>query len=118
MKAHHLTAFEQMIGAMRQRLRPTKANLFADQLRIYVGLNCAEPNENRLLKMLLLEVSLSLGTRAQADNAMGIDSKVHYRNPGADEGDAEDRQNINVNAFRPMRIVVSDGPSAADYGVR
>jgi hypothetical protein len=59
MKAHHLTAFEQMIGAMRQRLRPTKANLFADQLRIYVGLNCAEMDENHLLKMLLQELSLS-----------------------------------------------------------
>jgi hypothetical protein len=61
MKAERTTAFEQMIAAMRRRLRPTKAHLFADRLRIYVGLNCAETGENRLLKMLLQEVSLSLG---------------------------------------------------------
>jgi hypothetical protein len=61
MKAEHTTAFEQMIATMRQRLRPTKAHLLADRLRIYVGLNCAETDENRLLKMLLQEVSLSLG---------------------------------------------------------
>jgi hypothetical protein len=76
MKAHHLTAFEQMTGAMRQRLRPTKANLFADQLRIYVGLNCAETDENHLLKMLLQELSLSLGHLACGGN-----------NPGQSSGD-------------------------------
>jgi hypothetical protein len=61
MKAEHTTAFEQMIGAMRRRLRPTKAHLLADRLRIYVGLNYPETDENRLLKMLLQEVSPSLG---------------------------------------------------------
>jgi hypothetical protein len=66
MKAHHPAAFEQMIAAMRQRLRPTKAGLFADQLRICVGLNYAETDENRLLKLLLQEVSLSLGTQLAA----------------------------------------------------
>lgn len=35
MKVQHPSAFEQMIAAMRQRLRPTKAHLFADQLRIW-----------------------------------------------------------------------------------
>ena len=30
MKAQHTTAFEQMVLSMRQRLRPTKAYLFAD----------------------------------------------------------------------------------------
>jgi hypothetical protein len=71
MKAHHPTAFEQMIGAMRQRLRPTKANLFADQLRIYVGLNSAEMDENHLLKMLLQELTLSLGHLACGANNLG-----------------------------------------------
>jgi hypothetical protein len=56
MKAEHTTTFEHMTAAMRQRLRPTKAHLFADRLRIYVGLNCAETDENRLLEMLLQEV--------------------------------------------------------------
>jgi hypothetical protein len=63
MKAHDTAAFEQMIAAMRQRLRPTEARLFADQLRICVGLNCTVTDENRLLKMLLQEVSLSLGAQ-------------------------------------------------------
>jgi hypothetical protein len=63
MKAHHLTPFEQMIATMRQRLRPTEASLFADQLRICVGLNCAEKDEKRLLILVLQEVSQSLGTQ-------------------------------------------------------
>jgi hypothetical protein len=63
MKAHHPTPFEQMIATMRQRLRPTEACLFADQLRICVGLNCAETDENRLLKLLLQEVSQPCGTQ-------------------------------------------------------
>jgi hypothetical protein len=62
-KAHHHTGFEQMVTAMRQRLHPTKAYLFADQLRICVGLDCAETDKSRLLKILLQEVSLSLGTQ-------------------------------------------------------
>jgi len=62
MKAHHPTTFEPMIAAMRQRLRPTKAYLFADRLRIYIGLNRAETDDKRLLKILLQEVSLSLGS--------------------------------------------------------
>jgi hypothetical protein len=69
MKAHHSTAFEQMIAAMRQRLRPTKAYLFADQLRICVGLNCVETNESSLLKLLLQEVSLSLGAASTMGSA-------------------------------------------------
>jgi hypothetical protein len=56
MKAQHTTAFEQMVLSMRQRLRPTKAYLFADWLRTYVGLNCGETDEHYLLKMLLQEV--------------------------------------------------------------
>jgi hypothetical protein len=60
-KANHSTPFEQMIAAMRQRLRPTEAYLFADQLRICVGLNRAEADEYRLLKRLLQELSPSLG---------------------------------------------------------
>jgi hypothetical protein len=56
MKAQHTPAFEQMVLSMRQRLRPTKAYLFADWLRTYVGLNCAETDEQYLLKMLLQEV--------------------------------------------------------------
>lgn len=59
MKAEHRAVFEQMIAAMRQRLRPTKAQLFADWLRTYLGLNCAETDEIRLLTMLLQEVSPS-----------------------------------------------------------
>jgi hypothetical protein len=62
MKAHHPTPFEQMIATMRQRLRPTEACLL-DQLRICVGLYCAEMDEKRLLKLLLQEVSQSLGTQ-------------------------------------------------------
>ena len=46
-----------MIGSMRERLRPTRARLFAEWLRTYVGLNCAGTGENHLLKMLLQEVT-------------------------------------------------------------
>jgi hypothetical protein len=59
MKARHVIAFEQMTAAMRQRLCPTKACLFADRVRICLGLNCVETDEYRLLKVLLQEVSLS-----------------------------------------------------------
>jgi hypothetical protein len=44
--------FEQMIGAMRQRLRPNGARLLADWLR-----NCVGLSENRLLQKLLQELS-------------------------------------------------------------
>jgi hypothetical protein len=69
MKAHQSTTFEQMVTTMRQRLRPTEAYLFADQLRICVGLNCVETNESRLLELLLQEVSLSLGTASMTASA-------------------------------------------------
>ena len=51
-----------MVAAMRQRLRPTEAYLFADQLRMYVGLNCAETLEHHLLTMLLQEVQPIVNT--------------------------------------------------------
>jgi hypothetical protein len=41
MVAQARTDFERMIGSMRERLRPTRARLFAEWLRTYVGLNCA-----------------------------------------------------------------------------
>jgi hypothetical protein len=62
MKAEHTTAFQQMVLSMRQRLRPTKAHLFADLLRTYVGLNCAETLEHHLLTMLLQEVQPIVNT--------------------------------------------------------
>lgn len=64
---------------MRQRLRPKKAYLFADRLRICVGLNCAETDENRLLKMLLQEVSLSLGHLAKQSHAQPDRARRHLR---------------------------------------
>jgi hypothetical protein len=48
------TEFEQMIAAMRQRLRPNDVRLLADWLRNYVGLS-----EGRLLQKLLQELSSS-----------------------------------------------------------
>ena len=55
--AQSTTDFERLIGSMRERLRPTRARLFAEWLRTYVGLNCAGVDENHLLKMLLQEVT-------------------------------------------------------------
>ena len=49
--------FERMIGCMRERLRPTRAHLFAEWLRTYVGLSSDRTDENHLLKMLLQEVT-------------------------------------------------------------
>jgi hypothetical protein len=69
MKAQNVTPFEQMVAVMRQRLRPTEANLVANQLRIYVGLDCLDTDENRLLKLLLEEVSSSLGSQLVARTA-------------------------------------------------
>ena len=57
MKAQHTTTVEQMTVSMRQRLRPTRAHLFADRLRTCVGLNYSKTDEIHLLKMLLQEVS-------------------------------------------------------------
>jgi hypothetical protein len=62
MKANYPSPFEQMVVAMQRRLRPTKAQLFADRLRNYVGLNYAKVDESRLLKVLLQELSPSLAT--------------------------------------------------------
>jgi hypothetical protein len=48
------TEFEQMIMAMRSRLRPNEARQLADWLRAYVGLSGSRP----LLQKLLDEHSL------------------------------------------------------------
>jgi hypothetical protein len=56
------TAFEQMIASMRDRLRPNSTRLFADWLRMYVGLSCRETSsESRLLRKLLQELSQGEG---------------------------------------------------------
>ena len=53
-----------MVFINAARLRPTKAYLFADWLRTYVGLNCAETDEHHLLKMLLQEVQSVVSAEA------------------------------------------------------
>lgn len=83
MKAQNVTPFEQMVAAMRQRLRPTKANLFANQLRIYVGLDCLDTDENRLLKLLLEEVSPSLGSQLVARLLHNVKSERALPKPHA-----------------------------------
>jgi hypothetical protein len=59
MKARHATTFEEMIGSMRRRLRPTKAGQLADRLRTCLGLDYSKTEETRLLKMLLQQVSVA-----------------------------------------------------------
>ena len=83
MKAQNVTPFEQMVAAMRQRLRPTKASLFANQLRIYVGLDCLDTDENRLLKLLLEEVSPSLGSQLVARLLHNVKSERALSKPHA-----------------------------------
>jgi hypothetical protein len=62
--AQSTSEFEQLVAAIRQRVRTNGARLFADWLRSYVGLVCGETNT--LLNKHIHEVGLQPGHAANA----------------------------------------------------
>ena len=62
--AQSTSEFEQLVAAIRQRVRSNGARLFADWLRSYVGLVCGETST--LLNKHIHEVNLQPGHAANA----------------------------------------------------
>ena len=73
--------FEQLVAAMRERVRLNGARLLADWLRTYIGLICRESTKNRLLNERVQEVSLR---RRHAANAASRPTDTKKRTDVAD----------------------------------